>query len=341
MDTISDSIIMDFQRIVAPISDDLKRVEIVFRENLKADVSLISTVGEYVLLSGGKRLRPLILLLSSRLCGYKDDHHILLASVVEFIHTATLLHDDVIDNADLRRGRSSSNSVWGNEASVLIGDFLYSQSFSMAIRCGQLRVLTALSDATTKMAEGMVLELVKTGDTETSEEDYLRVVVEKTAVLIAASCQVGGILSGVDKACEKALRDFGMNLGIAFQLMDDRMDYDSSEENFGKTIGRDLEEGKVTLPLIKVLRECTDEEKKAVANLLNADALGEGDLQMALDLINKYGGLEYTLSKAKTHIALAKDNLNPFLDSDEKAAMLGLADYVIERENWLHRQCEC
>ena len=165
---------------------------LLFTANLKSDVPLISTVGEYVLLSGGKRLRPLVLLLSARLCGYQGDHHILLASVVEFIHTATLLHDDVIDNADLRRGQSSSNSVWGNEASVLIGDFLYSKSFSMAVRSGKMQVLTALSDATTQMAKGMVLELVKTADPEMMEADYLKVVIDKTAVLIAASRARGG-----------------------------------------------------------------------------------------------------------------------------------------------------
>ena len=324
---------MDVQEIVELISDDLKRVEDVFKDNLKSDVPLISTVGEYVLLSGGKRLRPLVLLLSARLCGYQGDHHILLASVVEFIHTATLLHDDVIDNADLRRGQSSSNSVWGNEASVLIGDFLYSKSFSMAVRSGKMQVLTALSDATTQMAKGMVLELVKTADPEMMEADYLKVVIDKTAVLIAASCQVGGIIADVDEAAEKALRNFGMNVGIAFQLMDDRMDYDASEEDFGKTIGQDLHEGKVTLPLIKALRECNEEEKKKLVVFLNAESITDKDLKVTLELINKYDGLEYTLKKAQEHIAIAKDSLALFDESENKTALLCLADYVLEREN--------
>jgi len=330
---MSDSIIMDVQRIVELISDDLKRVEDVFKDNLKSDVPLISTVGEYVLLSGGKRLRPLALLLSARLCGYRGDHHILLASVVEFIHTATLLHDDVIDNADLRRGQSSSNLIWGNEASVLIGDFLYSQSFSMAIKSGSMRVLETLSGATTKMAQGMVFELMKTGDIEIPEADYLKVVIDKTAVLIAASCQVGGILAEVDKTRERALRDYGMNVGIAFQLMDDRMDYDASEEHFGKTIGQDLVEGKVTLPLIKTLRECDEYEQKELKTLLNADTISDKELRIALDLINKYKGLEYTLEKAREHIAIAKDSLKLFHESEDKSALLCLADYVLEREN--------
>lgn len=333
MDIIIDSNIMDVQRIVELISDDLKRVEDVFKDNLKSDVPLISTVGEYVLLSGGKRLRPLVLLLSARVCGYKGDHHILLASVVEFIHTATLLHDDVVDKADLRRGQSSSNLVWGNEASVLVGDFLYSQSFSMAIKSGSMKVLETLSDATTKMAQGMVFELMNTGDIEMPEADYLKVVINKTAVLIAASCQVGGILADVDEAREKALRDYGMNVGIAFQLMDDRMDYDASVENFGKTIGQDLLEGKVTLPLIKTLRECSEDERKELATLLNADSISDEDLSMALDLINKYKGLEYTLEKAREHIAVAKDSLKLFPESEDKSALLCLADYVLEREN--------
>lgn len=324
---------MEIHKTLELIADDLARVEEELKKSLKSVVQLISTVGEYILRSGGKRLRPILLLLTARLCGYKGPHNILLASVVELIHTATLLHDDVVDNADLRRGLTSANSVWGNEESVLIGDFLYSKSFLMAIGCNDLKILSVLSDATTDMAEGMVFELVKTNDTETTEEEYLRLITDKTAVLIAAACQVGGILGGVDEEREKALRDYGMNLGIAFQLMDDRMDYVSNEEDFGKTIGTDLQEGKVTIPLIKALRECTGEERKALTGLLGAESIGEEDLQMALELINRYGGIEYTLNKASEHVAMAKENLGIFDDSVEKDALLTIADYVIEREN--------
>lgn len=332
MAIIHASFIMNIQKTLEFISDDLTRVEEEFKHNLKSEVKLISKVGEYVLLSGGKRIRPILLLLAARLSGYSGDKHILLASVVEFIHTATLLHDDVVDNAELRRGQESSNTIWGNEASVLIGDFLYSKSFSMAVRCDSIKILKVLSDATTDMAEGMVFELVKTSDIETTEEDYIRVIIDKTAVLIAAACQVGGIIAGVNEAREKALRDFGMNIGIAFQLMDDRMDYISTEEDFGKTIGTDLQEGKMTLPLIKALRECTEAERKYMAELVEAEDINDKELQEALVIINRYDGIDYTLEKAKEYVSRAKETLSVFDESKDKTALLELADYVIERE---------
>ncbi len=324
---------MDIQNILSIVEDDLIKVEEEFKKNLSSRVELIPTVGEYVLRSGGKRLRPILLLLVSKLSGYTGDHQIRLASVVEFIHTATLLHDDVVDNAELRRGLKSANAVWGNEASVLIGDFLYSKSFSIAVSCNKLKLLEVLSDATTDMARGMVFELIKTNDIETTEEDYLQIIVDKTAVLIAASCQIGGIVGDVSAEQEKALRDFGMNLGIAFQLMDDSMDYISNEEDFGKTIGTDLQEGKVTLPLIKAVRECTAEEKESIKQLLGQESMGETDLKMALDVINKYGGIQYTDSMAKSYIDKAIDNLASFDDSEVKKGLISLAGYVLEREN--------
>jgi len=324
---------MDIQKILKLVEGDLLRVEDEFRRNLQSRVELIPKVGEYVLLSGGKRLRPILLLMTAKVVQYNGNDHILLASVVEFIHTATLLHDDVVDNADLRRGMTSANSVWGNEASVLIGDFLYSKSFSMAVQCNSIKILKVLSDATTDMARGMVFELIKTNDINTTEEDYIQVIIDKTAVLIAAACQVGGILGEVDEERELALRDYGMNMGIAFQLMDDSMDYVSTEEDFGKTIGTDLQEGKVTLPVIKALNECTSEEKESISGLLDLDEINEDDLSLALDLINKYGGIDYTVQKARDYIARAKENIAVFEDSEMKEALLEMANYVVEREN--------
>ncbi len=231
---------MDIKKILKLVDSDLIRVGEELKKNLQSDVGLIPEVGEHLILSGGKRLRPMLLLMAAELAGYKGDKHILLAAVVEFIHTATLLHDDVVDNAELRRGKSSANSLWGNEVSVLVGDFLYSKSFLMAVECESLKILKVLSDATTDMAKGMVFELIKTHDIETSEDDYIQVIKDKTAVLISATCQVCGILGGLDEEKEHALRDYGMNMGIAFQLMDDSMDYVSNEKDFGKTIGTDL-----------------------------------------------------------------------------------------------------
>ncbi len=324
---------MDIQKILSHVEKDLQRVEEEVRNNLNSKVNLIPKVAEYVLLSGGKRLRPILLLMTAKLAGYKGDDHIRMASVVEFIHTATLLHDDVVDNAELRRGLTSANSIWGNEASVLIGDFLYSKSFSMAVTCNNLKILKVLSDATTDMAQGMVFELEKTKDIETTEEEYVRVIIDKTAVLISATCQVGGILAGAEEAKERALKEFGMNMGIAFQLMDDSMDYVSNEEDFGKTIGTDLQEGKVTLPVIKALRECNNTEKESIKRLLGSNKAGGNDLIKALEIINKYDGIEYTTQKAKDYISLAKKSLSLFEDSPVKETLLDMANYVIEREN--------
>jgi len=324
---------MDIKKILKLVDSDLIRVGEELKKNLQSNVGLIPEVGEHLILSGGKRLRPMLLLMVADLAGYKGDKHILLAAVVEFIHTATLLHDDVVDNAELRRGRSSANSLWGNEVSVLVGDFLYSKSFLMAVECESLKILKVLSDATTDMAKGMVFELIKTHDIETSEDDYIQVIKDKTAVLIAATCQVGGILGGVDEERENALRDYGMNMGLAFQLMDDTMDYVSNEKDFGKTIGTDLQEGKVTLPVIKALSECTGEEKLFIKGLLDADSVDKADFDLALKLINKYAGIEYTVSKAKAYVSRAKNNLDLFADSTIKDALLEMADYVIERES--------
>ncbi|MDT8317105.1 MAG: polyprenyl synthetase family protein [bacterium] len=324
---------MDIKKILKLVDSDLIRVGGELKRNLQSDVGLISEVGEHLILSGGKRLRPMLLLMAADLAGYKGDRHILLAAVVEFIHTATLLHDDVVDNAELRRGKSSANSLWGNEVSVLVGDFLYSKSFLMAVECENLRILKVLSEATTDMAKGMVFELIKTHDLETSEDDYIQVIKDKTAVLISATCQVGGILGGLDEEKEHALRDYGMNMGIAFQLMDDSMDYVSNEKDFGKTIGTDLQEGKVTLPVIKALSECTDEERLTLKGLLDSDSVNKSDFDLALELINKYAGIEYTVSKAKDYVSRAKDSLDLFADSAIKDALLEMADYVIERDS--------
>ena len=227
---------------LALIETELKDVELQFKKDLESDVFLIRKVGEYVLSSGGKRIRPALLLLSAKLCGYEGgQRHISLASVIEFIHTATLLHDDVVDNASLRRGLASANTLWGNEASVLVGDYLFSKSFSLMVKDGDLDILRVLSGATTIIAQGEVMQLVSMSDLEMTEERYIEVVKCKTAVLLATACQAGAILGKVSPEQENALRDFGMDLGIAFQLIDDTLDYISSEEQFGKSIGHDLE----------------------------------------------------------------------------------------------------
>ncbi|NVO00710.1 MAG: polyprenyl synthetase family protein, partial [Geobacteraceae bacterium] len=284
------------ESVLALIGDDLKNVEKQFKKDLESNVPLIRKVGEYVLASGGKRIRPALLLLASKLLEYKGERHVPIASVVEFIHTATLLHDDVVDSANLRRGLASANSLWGNEASVLVGDFLFSKSFSLMVADGDLNVLRVLADATTRIAEGEVLQLICTSDVEITEERYVEVVVCKTAELLAAACQAGGIIGSATPEQERALAAFGMDLGIAFQLMDDTLDYVADEKEFGKSIGHDLEEGKITLPLIETLRSCSDEEREIVAEIIEKEELDPEDFEQVLELVNRFGGIEYTVN---------------------------------------------
>lgn len=314
------------------IAEDLRQVEQQFKKDLQSDVPLIKKVGEYVLSSGGKRIRPALLLLAAKLCGYTGDRHVPLASVVEFIHTATLLHDDVVDNAHLRRGNASANTLWGNEASVLVGDFLFSKSFSLMVADGDLSILKVLSNATTVIAEGEVLQLLCTSDLEMTEERYVQVVSSKTAVLISAACQAGAILGKASPGQEKALQDFGMELGIAFQLMDDTLDYIATEEQFGKSIGHDLEEGKITLPLIHTLKHCTTAERDEIAEIVLKDVLEDDDFQRVMTMVNRYGGIEYTKEAAKRYIEASKSRLEVFENSEIKAAVIDLADFMVNRQ---------
>jgi octaprenyl-diphosphate synthase len=322
---------MDF--VLNLLNDEIGRVEQQFRDDLASRVPLIRKVGEYVLASGGKRVRPMMLLLSAQLAGYRGDAHIGLASVVEFIHTATLLHDDVVDSAVLRRGQDSANAVWGNEASVLVGDFLFAKSFSIMVRAGNLDILRTLSDATTQMAEGEVLQLISTSDVELDETRYIEVIQNKTAVLLSAASRCGAILGGCSPAEEEALAAYGMDLGIAFQLMDDALDYVAKPSEFGKECGHDLLEGKVTLPLIHTLLHCTPEERERVTAIVEQDVLPEEDLASVVALIHAYDGIGYTRERAKVLVESAKSHLLSFADCPPREAMIRLADYIVSRNH--------
>jgi len=313
------------------IGNELAQVEDEFKKNLQSEVPLIPKIGEHLLLSGGKRFRPTVLLLSAKLCGYKGSRQIQVASIIEFIHTATLLHDDVVDDAELRRGNASANSIWGSEASVLVGDFLLSKSFFLMVDDGDLKILDTIARATTQMAEGEIQELMRTSDPSITEEEYLSIVINKTASLISATCQIGAILGGVDGIKEQALANFGMNLGIAFQFMDDSLDYTSTEKRFGKEIGIDLQGGKITLPLIHTLRSCSPSEREDVVEIVLSESSDERGFLNVVDLINRYGGIEYTLQQARGYVAKAKGSLDCFRPSREKKALLAMANYVVER----------
>lgn len=319
------------ETVIALLKDEMQAVESQFKKNLASDVKLVSQVGDYVLSSGGKRIRPMLLLLCARLCSYNGDKHIELAGVVEFIHTATLLHDDVVDSANLRRGNRSANSVWGNQASVLVGDFLFAKSFSVMVGSESLKILQILSDTTTQLAEGEILQLINTCDLEVDEPRYLQVVRDKTAILIAAACQVAGVLAGVDETQEMALREFGLEIGTAFQLMDDALDYVADEEDFGKEKGHDLFEGKMTLPLIHAYSNSTELERVEISRIIEAEELVNQDLDYICALIDEKGGINYTRRKATERIERAKQQLNIFSDCEAKQALFTLADYVVSR----------
>lgn len=320
------------ETVNALLKDEMQAVEGQIKENLTSDVPLVSQVGEYILGSGGKRIRPMLLLLAARLCNYQGDKQVELASVVEFIHTATLLHDDVVDSADLRRGNRSANSVWGNQASVLVGDFLFAKSFSVMVGSKSLKILKILSDTTTHMAEGEILQLINTCDLEVDESRYLQVVRDKTAILIAAACQVGGVLAGAPQEQEDALQEFGLEIGTAFQLMDDALDYVADQEDFGKEKGHDLFEGKMTLPLIRAYANSSAEEREQVARIVEAEELSSEDLDYICNLIDRNDGINYTQQKAVERIELAKRQLEIFPDNEARQALYILADYVVSRK---------
>ncbi|MFQ5442801.1 MAG: polyprenyl synthetase family protein [Thermodesulfobacteriota bacterium] len=322
---------MRIQEVIDLVKDDVAKAEESFKKNLNSDVWLVSKVGEYIFSSGGKRFRPLILLLCARLCGYKGESHIPLAAVVEFIHTATLLHDDVVDNANLRRGAKAVNSVWGDGASILVGDYLLSKAFSLAVNNGNERILKVLSQTTTRMAEGEVLQLLKHGDIEITEDEYLNVVTNKTAVLMSASAQVAAILGEASLEKEVALANYGMGLGVAYQLMDDCLDYVSNDKDLGKSVGNDLKEGKVTLPLIHAYEKAGKADKNFLKEAVESDDTDDLTVKEVMSIIEGYGGIRYAIDRAGAYIEGAKKELDLFSPDTDRAALVAVVDYVIER----------
>ena len=320
------------------IGPELKEVEQFLRRELNSDVTLVPQVGSHILNSGGKRFRPSDLLVSARLCGLGSGRAasngqapIAMAATMELIHTATLLHDDVVDDASMRRGIPSANRLWGNEVSVLIGDFILTKAFQAVIQQRDFRILDLLVKTTILMAEGEAFQLLKRRDVKFSETDYLSVIERKTAMLISNACQIGAISVQAKPEIEKALVDYGHHIGMAFQIMDDYLDYIADGEKLGKTIGKDITEGKLTLPLIVALRESSPQRRKRIGMLLHKESIENTDLLFVRKFIEEQGGLEYTKQQAHRYVEKAKANLNPFPDTPEKRALSKLADYVIER----------
>jgi octaprenyl-diphosphate synthase len=325
--------IATLQDILTEYKSDMQRMEQRIHDSLGTNVPLILEVSKYILGSGGKRFRPLLHLLSARACGCRDHNtEYIIGSVVEYLHTASLLHDDVVDEATLRRGRSSANSIWGNQASILVGDYLYSKALYHAVRLENQRVMDVLSETTTVMSEGEVLQLMHIQNPDITEEDYFRVVECKTGVLIAASCRLGAIISRAPLSQEDALTAYGKKLGLAFQVTDDTLDYAANQKQLGKVLGKDMAEGKVTLPLIYLMREANPEERANLQGVLQANTVSDQDLTYTLGLMQKYNSVPEALERAQTFSNEAKAALNLFPNSSPRQALAALADYVIQRE---------
>ena len=318
-------------RLTALVAEDMARVNHTILSRTGSEVAMIPEVANHLIASGGKRLRPILTLATAGLCAYSGDGHIKLAASVEFMHTATLLHDDVVDESDMRRGKLAARMVWGNEASVLVGDFLLGQAFKMMVEVGSLPCLDVLSSAAAIIAEGEVMQLSNAKDTATTEDAYLAVIRAKTAALFAAACEVGPILAHRSKAEIAACRSFGANLGIAFQLIDDALDYGGVSTKLGKNVGDDFREGKITLPVVLAFRRGEEKERDFWRRTLEDGDVDDGDLAIALATMKRHRALEDTIERARHYGAMARDSLGLFPDSAWKHALLDAVEFAIAR----------
>lgn len=312
------------------VREEMENVDYIIQNRLKSDIVLINTLGQYIIKSGGKRLRPLILLLSARCCDYQGNHHILLSAIIEFIHTATLLHDDVVDASATRRGQPTANDVWGNEASVLVGDFLYSRSFEMMVETGNMEVMRILAETTNTIAEGEVMQLLNAHSPDISEARYIKTIHRKTAKLFESAALLGSSIANQNDQTCQALAQYGMYLGTAFQMVDDILDYDADSDETGKDVGDDLAEGKPTLPLIYAL-----ERGNAIQKQIVASAIEEGDrdrLNEILEIVRSTGGLDYTLKLARDQARLAQSSISGLPDNKYRTALKQLAQFSVIRQ---------
>lgn len=320
---------------VKPLVDltnsDMGEVNKLILSKAGSDVEMIPEVAEHLISSGGKRLRPMLTIAAANMLGYNGEGHIKLATSVEFMHTATLLHDDVVDESDMRRGKSTARTIWGNQASVLVGDFLLGQAFKMMVDVGSLEALDVLSTAASVIAEGEVLQLSVAKNMETTEDNYLQVIRAKTAALFSAAAEVGPIIANSSRAERDALKSFGANLGLAFQMVDDALDYGGTADALGKNVGDDFREGKITLPIILAYRRGNDDERNFWKSAIEVGQSDDAALERAMALVNKYDGIADTVARAEHYSAIARDALAPLRDSPEKSALLEVVDFCLSR----------
>lgn len=319
------------QQIRAMIAKDLAEIETALHENLTPYLELVSKTANHILFSGGKRLRPLLMILSARICGYGKDYDKVLSCVFEYLHAASLLHDDLVDGADLRRGKSVAHTQWGNSTAVLVGDFLLARALSIAAETGSPKIIKIIAGITEDMSQGEIHQLQKKGDLNLSENEYMEVIRRKTAVLIQGACRVGAVIAGASEEKEAALSSFGFNLGIAFQMADDLLDYLSETQVLGKTVGADLREGKLTLPVIYSLQRAEPEDRKFLEKMIKGKSFSVQEFEKLIDILKKYEGLQYTQKLAGESITKAKQSLMSFESSDTRKTLLTIADYALAR----------
>ena len=319
------------RRILAENNEDLTEIENQLSENLKPYLDLVSDVARHILFAGGKRLRPLLLVLSAKLCGYHDHYAKTVSSALEYLHAATLLHDDIVDDAVLRRGKTVAHSVYGNAITVLVGDFLLARALAICADSGKIRVIHIISNLTENMSTGEVHQLMRKGDVSLTEDEYLEVIRRKTAVLFQAACTISAIISNAPQQKEIALADFGYNLGIAFQMVDDLFDYIMDTADLGKQVGADLREGKLTLPVIYALRQANPADRQQMVNIIQNKDFSPAEFQTLIALMKQYGGIAYTEKTAQVYIEKAKEALSIFEPSRIKDSLFDIADYVLAR----------
>ena len=319
------------QKILTAVEDDLNDIEKALSDNLNPYLDLVSEVAGHLLFSGGKRLRPLLMVLSARICGYTGNYEKTFSTALEYLHTATLLHDDLVDEAAMRRGKAVAHSTWGNSITVLVGDYLLARALSISAGTGRLKVIQILAELTENMSQGEVHQLMRKGDINLKEDEYLEVIRRKTAMLFEAACRVSAIIADAPQESETALADFGYNLGIAFQMADDLFDYTLTTTDFGKAVGADLREGKLTLPVISALRNAASDDKELMIKIIQDPNFSVEDFETLIELLDKHGGLVYTQKLAAAYIDKAKQALCTFDSSPTRDIMLDIADYALAR----------
>lgn len=324
---------MGVEKILYPVVQELAEVEDRLFREIGGKVELIGDITRYVLKSGGKRIRPALLLLSAKLCGYRGgSRDIALAVVAEYMHAATLIHDDIIDSADKRRGLPSANNIWGPQISVLAGDFLYARSLQILVADGDLAVMQAFADATVRMTEGEVREVQMAGNLDLTYEEYLEIIISKTAALISAACRAGALIAGASKEAVAVMTDFGLNLGIGFQLVDDALDLSAVEDRLGKPVGNDFKEGKVTFPVLHVLRTASEPDRARIRELAAREKIGEADLAEVREIVERHGAVAATMELARAYLERSKESLALFQDSTAKRSLVLLVDFVRDRD---------